>query len=339
MSQEATISASVLLGFEGELASRGLDAQGLCRDCDIPAQVWHDREREIPLSGFVDFLQRGADMSGDPGLGWEAGRVFDLRTLGELGEAVLAAPNLGTALLTFSDYLRLVQSTTELRLDIEDDEALLTYRILDPDIWPRQQDAEFTLSIFLTIIQGCTGADWRPEAIGFEHAPTRPEQAWNDGFATCCRFGQAGNSIALPVAILDCPMPSGDSLLWQDRARALNDAMLRRNRTRPMAGRVTNAVLAALGRGPFGQNDIASRVGLSPRSLHRRLAAEGTRYALILQDCRCRLARHRLACSAQPLSQIALELGYSDQSAFARAFKQSCGTTPGEYRQRHRAVQ
>ena len=339
MSQEATISASVLLGFERELASRGLDAQDLGRDCDIPAQVWHDRDREIPLSGFVDFLQRGAQRSGDPGLGWEAGRAFELQALGELGEAVLAAPNLGTALLTFADYLRLIQSTTELRLEIGGDEAVMTYRILDPDIWPRQQDAEFTLSIFLTMIQGCAGADWRPDAIGFEHAPARAEQTWSDGLGSCCRFGEAGNSIALPVAILDCAMPSGDSHRWQDRSRALNDAMLRRNRSRPVAGRVTNAVLAALGRGPFGRNDIASRVGLSPRSLHRRLAAEGTRYALILQDCRCRLARHRLACSAQPLSDIALELGYSDQSAFARAFKQSCGITPGEYRQRHRALQ
>ena len=142
-------------------------------------------------------------MSGDPGLGWEAGRVFDLRSLGALGEAVLAAPNLGTALLTFSDYLRLVQSTTELRLKIEDDEALLTYRILDPDIWPRQQDAEFTpLSIFLTVIQGCAGADWRPDAIGFE-ARTR---ARRDRPGT--RISPAAAASARPATPSPCPSRS-----------------------------------------------------------------------------------------------------------------------------------
>ncbi|MDJ0895938.1 MAG: AraC family transcriptional regulator ligand-binding domain-containing protein [Alphaproteobacteria bacterium] len=335
MTSGSTISSTVLTGFDDELAARGLDAFALGRDCDIPEHVWLCGDDEVPLASFVKLLQHGASVSGDQAFGWDAGPGFDLLSLGALGEAVLAAPNLGSALLTFSTYLRLVQSTSELRFDVEDDEAVVTYRILDPDIWPRQQDAEFSLSIFVSLIQSCLGADWRPTVIDFEHEPTRREQSWHHAVGPCCRFGQASNAVVLPAGALDQKMPARDNRIWQQRSAALRRAMRDRNDHRAIAHRVASAVLAALGRGPVDQGHIAASLGLSCRSLHRKLEAEGTGFADILQDCRARLARHRLAHGDQALSHVALELGYSDQTAFARAFKRRSGMTPGEYRQRH----
>lgn len=338
MTSGATISSGVLSGFDDRLAARGLDPYALACGCEIPARAWRDDPVELPLAAFVRLLQRGASASGDQAFGWDAGRDFDLAALGALGEAVPAAPDLGSALSTFAGYLRLVQSTSELRFEVEGHEARLSYRILDPDIWPRQQDAEFSLSIFVGLIRACLGPDWRPKAIGFEHAATRPEQAWHRDVGPRCRFGQADNSVLLPLAALDQPMPARDDRAWSQRSRALRLAMRHRNRARAVADRVASAVLASLGEAPVDQEGIAGGLGLSRRSLHRRLEAEGTGFNRILQDCRQRLAQHRLVHGDQPLSQIALELGYSDQSAFARAFKRQVGLTPGEYRQRHRKV-
>ena len=336
MTSGATISSTVLSGFDDRLAARGLDPYALACDCEIPRSVWFGAPIELPLYAFVRLLQRGASVSGDQAFGWEAGRDFDLAALGALGEAVLAAPDLGSALSTFAGYLRLVQSTSELRFEVEGHEARMSYRILDPDIWPRQQDAEFSLSIFVGLVRACLGPDWRPKSIGFEHAATRPEQAWQREVGPRCCFDQAGNSLLLPLAALDQPMPARDERGWSQRSRALRRAMRHRNRARAVADRVTSAVLAGLGDRPVDQEGIAGGLGLSRRSLRRKLEAEGTGFNRILQDCRQRLAQHRLVHSDEPLSQIALELGYSDQSAFARAFKRQAGLSPGEYRQRHR---
>ena len=332
MSAEATISSAVLCGFDQCLVSKGIDPFSLGRCCGISEHVWRDGEEDVALSDFVRFLERGATASVEPAFGWSAGRDFDLRVLGALGEAILGAPTLGAALTTFSNYFRLVQNSSELRLDEESDKAVLSYRFLDPDIWPRQQDAEFSLSIFLGVIQHCLGKDWEPSALTFEHRPSRAVQSWNETVGTECFFESTANAIVFPAAALDRPMPTFDRETWHRHADALGRALAQRNRARPTAARVATAIFAALGRDRIDQGQIARALGLSRRTLHRRLDAEGTGFSEIVNSCRLRLAQRQLAERETPLSQLAVELGYSDQTAFTRAFRQHSGVTPGAYR-------
>ncbi|MBZ0218585.1 MAG: AraC family transcriptional regulator, partial [Fimbriimonadaceae bacterium] len=252
--------------------------------------------------------------------------------LGDLGEAILHAPTLGAALSNFSRFMRLVQSSTEMRLEIDKDCARLVYRILDPDIWPRQQDAEFSLSVFLGIFKHFLGQDWRPSSITFEHNPNQLIQGWNEMLGAECHFGSSANIITFPLDILSRQAPRCDKNVWLELTEALDRMLVQRNRRRAVSSRVKSAVFANLGRGPVDQNAIAKELGLSRRSLHRRLEGEGTRFSDILANCRMRLARQRLAHGDQSLSRLAIDLNYSDQSAFTRAFKQNCGVAPHRYR-------
>ncbi|MGI9413629.1 MAG: AraC-like transcriptional regulator QhpR [Hyphomicrobiales bacterium] len=331
MSTGATISAAVLDGFDTRLESQGVDPYDLGLRCGIPERAWDMAGLSVPLTGFVRLLENGSNAGNDPSFGWEMGRRFDLLALGELGEAILKAPTLGAALTTFARYLRLIQDTSELKLAVDDDMAILSYRILDPDIWPRQQDAEFTLSVVHTLIEACLGADWRPFALTFEHGPCRAEQVWNEQIGTHCTFGHDTNSMVIPVAILDAAMPTSERASWCRHADLLGHALIERNRARPMAARVASALLASFGRTPADQRTIARTLGLSCRTMHRRLEAEGTRYSELLADCRLRVAQSSIVQGRKTLSQIAFDLGYSDQSAFCRAFKQSCGVTPSSF--------
>jgi len=328
VSTGATITAAVLDGFDARLEAHGVDPYDLGLQCGIPTCAWDKAELDVPLTGFVRLLEDGSSAGKDPSFGWNMGRQFDLLSFGELGEAILRAPTLGAALLTFSRFLRLIQDTSELMLVVEDDMAVLSYRILDPDIWPRQQDAEFTLSIIHTLIDACVGAGWHPAALTFEHGPSRAEQFWNDRVGVECTFGHDTNAIAIPVAMLDAPMPTPDRSTWCRHADLLGHALIARNRARPLAARVASALLASFGRISLDQRTVAKSLGMSCRTMHRRLEAEGTRYSKVLADCRVRVAKSYILQGRKTLTQIALDLGYSDQSAFCRAFKQSCGVTP-----------
>ncbi|MEZ5841918.1 MAG: helix-turn-helix domain-containing protein [Hyphomicrobiales bacterium] len=95
---------------------------------------------------------------------------------------------------------------------------------------------------------------------------------------------------------------------------------------------MTATIFSRLGRDATDQVSIARTLGLSRRTLHRRLVDEDTTFSEILERCRTRVARHELSHTAKPLSDIALGLGYSDQSAFGRAFRAAAGTTPRQYR-------
>lgn len=298
----------------------------------MPDAAWSNDNIEIPLTNFVRLLEMAANESANPAFGWESGRIFDFHAFGDLAQAVLEAPTLGVALTTFSRYLRLVQTASELRLDVGERRAVVTYRILDPDIWPRQQDAEFSISVILALIQHSLGDEWRPSTVRFEHQPSRSEQSWNEELAAECTFGAEANAIVLPVGALDCPMPSGDRAAWRRRSSELGRTLGEREPTQSTAARVAEAIFACLGREPVSQIAVARRLGLSRRSLRRRLEAEGASFSSVLTESRLRLARRTLARTDRTLAQIALDLGYSDQSAFTRAFKLGDGLSPGRYR-------
>ncbi len=335
MTARATISSAVLFGFQDRLGARGVDAHRLGSRCGVPVAAWSNDSVEISLSDFVRLLELAADESVNPAFGWESGRIFDFHVFGDLAQAVLEAPTLGAGLATFSHYLQLVQTTSELRLDVVDHRAVVTYRILDPDIWPRQQDAEFSISVILALIQHCLGADWRPCAVGFEHRASRPEQSWNEEIGGECLFGAEANTIVLPVGALDCPMPSSNCAAWRRRSGELGRALSERELAQSTAARVSEAIYACFGHGPVDQISVARRLGLSRRSLRRKLEAEGASFSNVLATSRLRLARRTLARTDRSLAQIALDLGYSDQSAFTRAFKLGGGLPPGRYRKSH----
>ncbi|MEK6787428.1 MAG: AraC family transcriptional regulator ligand-binding domain-containing protein [Pseudomonadota bacterium] len=80
-------------------------------------------------------------------------------------------------------------------------------------------------------------------------------------------------------------------------------------------------------------NAVAERLAMSPRTLHRKLVQQGTSFQRIKDDWRLRLAMQRLSCTDIPVKQIAVDLGFSDQAAFRRAFTHWAGRPPGAYRQ------
>ncbi len=331
MSEQATISSAVLMGLYDSVCAQGVDPLSASQAAGLAKSVWFDSDEEVPLAGFVDTLECIAEMSGNPDFGWRAGETFDLRFIGELGEAILNAPTVGMALKTFCDNLRLVQTTSDLNFEVDGDRVTLSYRILDPDIWPRCQDAEFTISILrnmLSIGQSDCAQDVR---MMFEHRARRAackelQDPTYDGHI---------NLMTLPTRLLDIPRSTGSRQGWQQQSKRLQRALSERNRSRPVSAKTETSVLRLLGYEKPTQSRVAEELGLSDRSLHRRLDAEGTTFSRILADCRLRLAKHMLAHGQKPLCQIALDLGYDDQSCFSRAFRKSTGVSPSRFKARH----
>ncbi len=332
MGTQPTIISGALASLDRHLWRRGIDCSALAQDCGISDEALLLPETEIPLTGFVRVYEEGADRTGNADLGWSTGADFDMACLGDIGRAILAAPTLGVALKTFSDFTQLIQSASEIRLSVEGSEAVLSYRILDPDIWPRRQDAEFTMSIFHHLIRRCAGAGFRPTMIAFEHDAARAEQEIRDSAGCDCVFGQLTNAIGFPASLLDRPMPTAESdrhrAAQQQLAACLRDQL----RQMPAGARVETAILRSLGTQPTDQASIARAIGFSKRTLHRRLVDEGTSFSRLLEACRLRMACHALMRSDRSIADIAFDLGYSDQSAFGRAFRRGKGVSPQRFR-------
>jgi AraC-like DNA-binding protein len=288
-------------------------------------------EAEMPLARFVRIAERISEAAGDPWLGWRVGLDFDLERLGDMGRAILAARSLGGALRRIVDYFSLIQDAGEVRLEITGEDAAFSYRILDPDIWPRRQDALFTLGIFARIIRLAAGPAWSEARIVLEAdgAAPRPEAGRPPGVR--CETDGETNLIRFPAAFLDRPLGAQPRAAPPDHARLARQVALRRRRM-PATLRVRIMIFQDMHEGHFNQDDVARALGMSGRTLRRRLAEEGVSFQQLLDECRMRLAAFEFRVRRDvSIAQTALRLGYSEHSTFTRAFSRWSGMPPRSY--------
>ncbi|RME62351.1 MAG: hypothetical protein D6782_12380, partial [Alphaproteobacteria bacterium] len=165
----AWVNASVFAEWRGIFAIHGLvsDALAARRSRAEIGTALPDVE-VIDLAIFVRLLERAARASDQAGLAWTAGQSANYATRGKVGQAVLGARTLGAALRRLSDFYPLVQDATSLKLEIEEDWASLNYRILDPEIWPRHEDAIYSLGIYARLIKAAAPEAWNQIDITVE---------------------------------------------------------------------------------------------------------------------------------------------------------------------------
>ncbi|WP_116133495.1 AraC family transcriptional regulator [Tropicimonas sp. IMCC34043] len=331
-SSEPTIVTSSITDPLRQIGRFGGDVQAVMRRAGLGPDTFDKAPAAIPLRAFVALSQTAADCLNRPDFGWLTGSRFDLANLGPVGRAMLSAPNAGSALRLVCDAFASVQAHSELCLRVEGETARLQYRVLDPRIWPRDQDAELTLAAIGRVLWLAKGPDWRPDRLIFEHAAGRTAAAAMLRARQGVDYGGACNEMQFPAAHLSAPMPDSN----QGRFRA--ECAETRRIAHQIAGqsgpegRVRQLILQRFGAASLDQTDIARALGCSRRSLRRRLAESGTSYSRVLADCRIGVARHRLQHSTQSVASIAEELGYSDPTAFDRAFRRAAGLSPTQFR-------
>ncbi|WP_052000217.1 AraC-like transcriptional regulator QhpR [Caenispirillum salinarum] len=292
----------------------------------------------IPLRDFVEAMEDLGAVTGDSILGWAFGESYDLQELGEFGLALSLAPTLGTALRTFERAFCTIQTGTRVRLEVEGDEATFHYTILDQDIWPRRQDAELTLGLLSGLVRRFCGPDWRPAALGFEHGAGPGSIALSDRLRRGVRYNQDSNSLTLSAGLLDRRRPEASDAGFIQISRMLDRRVRETERALRLRTRVKLAVLEGLHGGEVDQTAVAGALGMSRRTLRRRLEEEGITFQRLVDECRHSSAVAWLTRTDLSLSEIALRLGYSDQTAFSRAFTRWAGASPRAVRKSARGL-
>jgi AraC-like DNA-binding protein len=148
------------------------------------------------------------------------------------------------------------------------------------------------------------------------------------------RFSAGENGLRLPVAELETPCVRADPALLAVLDRYAAERVERAPRSDSVADRGRAALAEELRAGEPSAATLAARLKMSVRTLNRSLGAEGTSYRRILDQLRRELAIHHLADDRLTIAEVAFLLGFSELSAFYRAFKRWTGRTPAELRGR-----
>jgi AraC-like DNA-binding protein len=302
-------------------------------------QVWVSQsvlqqrsDKYMPLQSFVNELELSAQAAKRPQLGWIVGSSCNYLSRGILGKVVLGSKTLGVGLHWLCRFYPLIQDATHVKLDINGDLARLSYKILDPNIWPREQDALYTLSVFANFLKAAS-IDVFSQARIYLEAPKSAENAeLNRVIQAPIIYGSSANEITFPAKFLNKPLAKNPPVSASEMAQ-LTKNYSDKNRQMNIGDRAKYVIYSAILETHVSQDYVARELGLSPRTLRRKLSAESLSYQGLLDICRMDIASLELVTSKNvSLSQMALRLGYSDHSTFSRAFLRWFGISPRTFR-------
>lgn len=316
-----------------ELAQRlGLDA---LQSADVPrlADPGADADASrLPVWRYFALWDALVARARDPMLPARAGAQIDFATFGVLGYACLASPTLGEAFARLARFNRIC--TTAWTYAREDAGASIALRI-DLHVPPqpgRDAAAEYLMSELWHVAKAISARDFAPSGVEFTHARPAHADALTRHFGSRVRFGAGRNALLTGAATLAMPLRKGDPayLAFFERqaealvARFAHEEGLTAQVRRLLSQRYRGVLPSAL--------EVARALGLSERTLRRRLEEEGVRFQALADGTRSELARRYVAEGSLPLGEVAFLLGFSEPSAFHRAFKRWTGRTPLEFR-------
>lgn len=288
----------------------------------------------VDANAFWDVIETIV-ASGDEGLAFRYAELLDPDDAGTLGHAFKTATDLRAALERHARYTLLLSDTAtyELRPDGRNGIALVLCGRPAHRTGVRVSN-EAALAAMLSMCRKVArpGSVVRPTSVSFRHRPPDDLGLRRDFFECSLSYGSEVDALHLGAAFLDTPTRLADAAISEYFVDRLDDALRNAERRRTIEDRVRDVVANGLADGVPPMRLVARRLAMSERTLHRRLGDEGLRYQDVVVDVRTALATEMLAMSDQSLVDIAFLTGFSDQSAFQRAFKRWTGTTPLAFR-------
>lgn len=325
------ILAGAAFGIGPFIAAQGGDPEKIFEISGLDPSAVQNARASLDLATYVGMLENAARETGQDNFGLHYGRGYRPEMLGLIGEIVLAAPTLGSALEHLALWFPWHQQATETCLARLGDRWLLTYRILDGSVIERRQDAELTMGMFVNIFRTCLGSRWKPDIVLFEHPRPAFWRQHEFVFDAEILWSQPQNAIIFKNPKLDAFMPQADraalAALTQELWRLTGSCGAPR-----FVDRIKGEIRKLLATGHSSVDDLSAAIGMHRWTLQRRLADEGASFSELLEETRRRLARSYIAHRQLPLTEIAFMLGYSENSAFTRAFNKWYGASPRQAR-------
>ncbi len=317
------------------LAAAGHDAPALARRAGINPDALGPGAR-VPRAALDRLWVLAVEATGNPAFGLTAARFVGQTTFHALGYAVLASTTLREAFERVIRYRRLIGDVLQLALIDTGDGYRFTIDVsAHPDMPFQAVDAVAAISAqqarLLHAPRVCT-----PAAVWFARPAPVDATPYRRAFRAPVAFAQSQNALCFSRRDIEDLLPSGNAELARGNDEVLVRHLAGLDATR-VAHRLEQALLAALPDGPPSKPALARRLGMSTRTLQRRLVAEGTSFSALLESARFTLARSYLAEGRRSVTEIAFLLGFADTSTFSRAFTRWAGCSPRTWATRHRA--
>ncbi len=341
LSQPATCIGVAARAAVRLLEQRGVDPARILRQAGLTYEAVFDENR-ISASDQVTLLELAANELKDDWIGLTLATEVDLRETGLLYYVSASATTLAEAVQRLDRYLAVANDGLD--LTVVKGEAY-GVRIVYTGI-PRHldfQQAELLALYFVRLCRQLLGRSVTPLRVSFMHHREGDLSPARTAFGCLPEFGAPFDEVSLPNALLEEKVVVADPYLGEIMIKACEEAMAGRpTNVSRLRTRVENAIAPLLPHAEARSDRVARQLGISRRTLSRRLKEEGTTFDQILDGLRRDLAVRYLEDPRMPISRIAWLLGFHQPSAFSHACRRWLNQSPMAHRRQileRRAVQ
>lgn len=333
MSHEYPKSTAVVSKFLIQMFdAAGLDTNAIFENSEIDQNILEDSSGRIPHAKILNMWTLAAEMSGDPLFGLHLANVVPTVPFNTVGYLAMSAPDLRQTLMSIGQYVRVFSDIGKFELTVNTDTATVSFD-LSGGYEPNQTHSEFWMTFLIRSLRDLIGWELPILEIGFRHNGQIDLDDYRQVIEAEYQFGQRENYFTFNEQHLSRPNINADPsvhLVLEGQATKQLGAL----KEAPIIDRIRRAIFDAFPAKVIELEDVAAVLNMTPRTIQRHLAKEGTSFRDLLDSLRREYAESSLRETELSVSEIAFRLGYLDLSSFYRAFKRWNGVTPIEFREK-----
>ena len=315
------------------LDEMGKDPTVILSKVGLTPEAARDPAVRLEVRTQIKLLELAAEEVQDEWLGFHLARSFDLRDIGLVYYVMASSDQLADALRNAERYSQINNEGVRLHFRMRDGTAVIALDYVNVDRDAERHQIEFWLVTLVRICRQVTNGRLAPSRLKTKHFRNRTPAEFRTFFGVDIEFGANADEIWFPRPIASLSVVGRDERLNELLRRYAEEALARKpQEPLTVRSKAEDILSKLLPHGRATASEVARRLGMSSRTLSRKLAEEGTSFAEILDQLRAALAKRYLHDETLPVSEIAWLLGYREVSSLTHAFKRWTGTTPQRFR-------
>jgi AraC-like DNA-binding protein len=308
----------------------GLTRTQLLAHAGVGAQQLTDER--WPIDDITRLWRAAAELTQDPGFGLKAGSLVGPASFNVVSFIFQSSPTLREAIALVQKFQRLISDGGRFQIIGGDDKSWLIYHPQQGELAFSPHQIEAVLAAVVSFSRWVTDHRFVPARVQFSHSQLGPLAGYRTVFQTGVDFNRAFSGLQLDNTLLDRPLPQADTQLAAMHREYAAARLAALSDTPDFSAQVRHWLGANLATGVPERSAAAEQFGLSDRVFARRLQSQGLSYSDVVDAVRKEAACTAVADTDDTFVDIAQRLGFSEASAFNRAFKRWTGSSPGEWR-------